>query len=67
MQGEEKGVGSLKNPDQRKVVGKVISIQITTSLPTLMSTTLTTRTSKPLTKGKGIVKDFSEEGKKEEC
>ena len=51
VQGGDKGVGSSKDPDQGKVVRKVISTKIPKSLPTSLSTTSTTMTSKPLTKG----------------
>ncbi|CAI9272473.1 unnamed protein product [Lactuca saligna] len=50
------GVGSLKDPDQAKVVGKVMSTQIPTSLPISLITTSTTTTSRPITKGIFITK-----------
>lgn len=51
VQRGEKDVGSSKDSDQGKVVGKVMSTQIPTSLHTLMSTTSTTMTLNPLNKG----------------
>ncbi|CAI9286228.1 unnamed protein product [Lactuca saligna] len=51
VQGGDKRVGSSNDLDQGKVLGKVISTQIPTSLPIPTSTTSTTVTLRPLTKG----------------
>lgn len=51
VQGADKGVGSLKDPDQGKVVGKVMLMQIPTSLSVSITTASTTTTSRPITKG----------------
>lgn len=66
MQGEERGVGtdgdtsSSKDPSQGKVVGRVMSTQIPTSLLTSTKTTSTTMTLKPF--NKGVVIGSSAEG-----
>ena len=51
VQRGEKGVGPSKDTDEGKVVGKVISVQLSTSHPVSLTTTSTTLTSIPITKG----------------
>lgn len=62
VQGGEKGVGLSKDSDHRKVLGKVISTQILTSFLAFSTTTSTTTTLKPLTKGV-VIEPTTEENK----